>query len=314
MSESSSRAPTLKRVFRSPVRRFLTLIVLLAAVTGPALIGNITARVDSPRLSTFDSQMLTLVNGARDSAGLAYVQSASGLTNLSLWWSNQLAGGATGGVLQHNPNAFAQTVQYGASNRTAWAENVAKWTPATVTASQIFNAYMASPGHKANILGSAYRFIGIGSVTDSSGVSWNTMTFTDKVDNPDVISWQKTAYNPTIYSVSGGSHHAATYGEWAGAGFPTPTATYTEYVHYPWSPSIYAVTFWADEWEWDKLDFNSWASAGYPAPRVAGWIAGSTVWKNASSPVIYLTDPEGQTHPLTYAEWSAAEFRTPEVR
>jgi hypothetical protein len=41
---------------------------------------------------------------------------------------------------------------------------------------------MSSAGHKANILGANYRYIGIGSVTGDNGASWDTMTFTDKVD------------------------------------------------------------------------------------------------------------------------------------
>lgn len=188
MSLARTSESTKARRQLTPIARLLVSLVLLIGTVIPSLDGVTVAHADSPRLTTFDSEMVGLVNGARDAAGVPDVASAAGLTNLSLWWSNQMASGATGNDLQHNPNAFAMTLQYGASTRTTWGENVAKWSPSTTTASAIFNAYMASPGHKANILGVNFRFVGIGSVTGSNGVSWDTMTFTDKVDAGSVIS------------------------------------------------------------------------------------------------------------------------------
>ena len=49
----------------------------------------------------------------------------------------------------------------------------------------IFNSYMASAGHRANILGANFRYVGVGTVSANSacaGNDYNTMTFTDKVD------------------------------------------------------------------------------------------------------------------------------------
>ena len=298
----------------TPVMRLLIVVMLALGVGATSAAVAPHADAASARLTDFDFRMLELVNNARTSAGLPALQAHTGLTNLSLYWSGQLADGATNYVLQHNPNAFQQTLSYGASNRTAWAENVAKWSPVSVTADAIFNAYWNSAGHKANIMGASYRYVGIASVTAANGASFNTMTFTDKVDRGDVVDWQKTAYSPTIYALAGGYHHAATYAEWTAAGTPTPHATVTDFVHYPWSADIYAVTFWPDVWQWDKLDFNSWAAAGYPAPRTAGWIAGSTIWKRPNAPDIFITDPVGATHALTYAEWQATNFMTPTVR
>jgi hypothetical protein len=139
------------------------------------------------------------------------------------------------------------------------------------------------------------------------------MTFTDKADGAGV-GWAKNRYSATIYATNGTSRHGVSYDEWAGAGFPNPGGTNTEYVHYPWSPSIYAVTFWPGEWQWDKLDYNGWATAGFPSPRTAGWIDGSTIWKKATAAEIYITDPEGQQHALTYDEWAATNFMAPTVR
>lgn len=147
-----------------------------AATVSPA----IAPRVDGTRLASFDAQMIAYVNGARAAAGVPAVKEAGGLTSLSVWWSTQMADGATGGNLQHNPNAFQQVTRYGAANRTAWGENVAKFTP-SASAQAVFDAYMNSPGHRANILSSKYRYIGMGTVSNGTA-AFNTMEFTDLID------------------------------------------------------------------------------------------------------------------------------------
>ncbi len=134
----------------------------------------------SERLSSFDAQMLSLINGARASAGVSGLSQSGGLTSLAVWWSTKMADGATGYQLQHNPDAWTMVTQYGASNRTAWAENVAGFS-ASATAQQVFDAYMGSADHRANILSSKYHYVGVGTVAGSKG-AFNTMEFTDRVD------------------------------------------------------------------------------------------------------------------------------------
>jgi len=140
------------------------------------------------QLTSFDQKLISLVNAKRKAAGLVQLKEAKGLTKLSVWWSSQLAGGKTGYALQHNPNATTMLDDFGASNWTSWSENVARWKPSSVTAQAIFDAYWASPGHKANILGKASRYIGMGSVSGSAGWTFNTMTFTDKVESGQVVT------------------------------------------------------------------------------------------------------------------------------
>jgi hypothetical protein len=76
-------------------------------------------------------------------------------------------------------------LNYGASNRMAWGENVASFSTAA-TASALFNAYMNSPGHRANILSTTYRYIGMGTVSGTNG-AYNTMEFTDRVESGQVV-------------------------------------------------------------------------------------------------------------------------------
>ena len=45
--------------------------------------------------------------------------------------------------------------------------------------SQLHSAFMASPLHKANILGSDYRFVGVG-VAKAGGYMWVTVVFEGK--------------------------------------------------------------------------------------------------------------------------------------
>ncbi len=190
------------------------------------------AAAAGPRLTDFDNRMLVLVNNGRRNAGVPEVQSATGLTNLSLWWSGQLADGATNNVLQHNPNAFEQVLTYGASNRTAWAENVAKWSPASTTADAVFNAYWNSPGHKANILGAGYRYIGIASVTGGYA-SYNTMTFTDKVDPGQVYVPPVPVGTADSVSIANGTIRARGWAFDPGAsGVAVPVLVYVNSVLY----------------------------------------------------------------------------------
>ena len=173
---------------------FVFLVAVPAGWVGSPLIGTAdAARIQDAAiyqtgaattvLDRFDNRMLELINGARAAAGVAPLAAATGLRSLALSWSNNMASGGTGGVLQHSPIGWARLPGNGASNATAWAENIAQWTPGTRrTAASIFNMYMASPGHRANILDPAMRFVGIGTVANSANVGFNTESFANSID------------------------------------------------------------------------------------------------------------------------------------
>lgn len=146
------------------------------------------------RLASFDAQLISLVNQARSSHGLASLTQASGLTQLSVWWSQQMVNGKTGGQLAHNPNATSMLASYGAKNWGSWGENVAKFSNGA-TAQQVFDAYWASPGHKANILGKDFRYIGMGTVSGSKA-TFNTMEFTAAIDGASAPAKAQAAKKP----------------------------------------------------------------------------------------------------------------------
>lgn len=124
--------------------------------------------------------------------------------------------------------------------------------------------------------------------------------------------YYKQPFDATVWRVDGGNARAIGYQEWSDAGFPVPTPSPTDYVKYPWSPTIYAVTFWGDQesqLDWDALNGPQWAAAGYPTPRTAGWIAGSYFYKWGTSNELFVVGADLVHHKLTYGEWEASGFR-----
>lgn len=86
----------------------------------------------------------------------------------------------------------------------------------------------------------------------------------------------------------------------------------TDYVNYTWSPAIYSVSYAPTGMVWKRLSYSDWEAAGFPKPRVAGWIPGTRVFSFAPAPEIYATSADGVTHLLTYREWQDMAFRQPE--
>jgi len=117
---------------------------------------------------------VTLVNQARAQHGLRALSVAGGTTTVAAGWSSHMASSRT---LAHNPNLQSQLEAHGSPNWTTYGENVGEGPSSS--ADNLFTAYMNSPEHRANILGSGYRYIGIATVF-SSGVAWNTMDFVDQ--------------------------------------------------------------------------------------------------------------------------------------
>jgi hypothetical protein len=101
------------------------------------------------------------------------------------------------------------------------------------------------------------------------------------------VGWPlyKIVYDSTIYELAtqqNGITEIAiplSYERWANYyKFKTPAPASTDFVKYPWSDTVYAVTFWPggeNFWQWTQISFQQWQTAGYPTPRNAGWIKGS---------------------------------------
>jgi uncharacterized protein YkwD len=169
-------------------------LILGSVAVAPSAAAGTRVGATNPRIAgqhaSFDAQLIDHINRARIAHGLPALREASGLTIASAWWSKKMSDGATGGALKHNPTAWTDVTRYGASNRRAWGENVAK-LPAGTSAKALFDAYMASPGHRANILSPKYNFIGMGTIGDDSW-HYNTTEFTDQVHARTIIHADRT--------------------------------------------------------------------------------------------------------------------------
>ena len=133
--------------------------------------------------STDEAQLIALTNQARASAGLPALKVDSALTSIARWRSQDMA---TRDYFSHDiPNPPGGKV-FNEMDRRGYCYHVAGenigWNNAsddTATA-KIQAAFMASPPHKANILGSAWDHIGVGAYKDSTGKHFWTVLFSDK--------------------------------------------------------------------------------------------------------------------------------------
>jgi len=117
------------------------------------------------------SQALDLINQHRTSMGLAALKTSPRLTASSNWKSLHMG---FYGYFGHNDpappvarDAFQRISDCGYTFATAEGENIAYGYGSQVA---VFNAWMNSQGHRANILNSHYRYMGLGYV--SSGNWW----------------------------------------------------------------------------------------------------------------------------------------------
>ncbi|WP_285135686.1 hypothetical protein [Microbacterium sp. lyk4-40-TSB-66] len=126
-----------------------------------------------------------------------------------------------------------------------------------------------------------------------------------------------TRYDGTVWRVTDQAIQRLTYADWQAAGSPQPAPAPTDYVRYAWSSTISAVTFFGqtrDRWVWQHVSYDEWARAGFPTPRNAGWIEGSTYYQWGTSDQIFVRDVGGVRHALTYAEWRDSGFEPFERR
>lgn len=162
------------------MRLFLRRIAAVAATTavlstGAALVpaqAQAFTTVNGVRLNAFEARITALINNARTSRGMRALVVAPGTTDLARKWSmNQ----AVKNTLYHNPALVNGIVRHGSAVWHQVGENVGRgWG-----ADSLFNAYMNSPGHRANILDAGMRYLGIGWVERPDGSGYNTQVFVD---------------------------------------------------------------------------------------------------------------------------------------
>ncbi|HUK96396.1 MAG TPA: CAP domain-containing protein [Gaiellaceae bacterium] len=126
--------------------------------------------------SSFAAQVLTLVNQHRASIGVGQLTTDGALQASAVWKSMNMAGL---NYFDHNDDPIGRTVQQrltdcGWPTNLGWGENIAYGfsTPADV-----MNAWLNSPGHKANIENPSFNTTGIGVAANAQGVYYWTQDF-----------------------------------------------------------------------------------------------------------------------------------------
>jgi len=173
-----------------PVRGTPQRLIALAAVFAAGLVVTLvpaTTRAHADNVCTPDSswgtinssfaaQVLTLVNQHRASIGVGQLTTDGALQASAVWKSMNMAGL---NYFDHNDDPIGRTVQQrltdcGWPTNLGWGENIAYGfsTPADV-----MNAWLNSPGHKANIENPSFNTTGIGVAANAQGVYYWTQDF-----------------------------------------------------------------------------------------------------------------------------------------
>ena len=138
-----------------------------------AAFGLAPAHAASWTSASYASRLISLVNQARQQHGLGALTVASGTSQVAAAWTAHLDATQS---LAHNPDLRHQLETHGSPDWTTYGENVGEGPADDPDA--LFQAYMNSPEHRANILNSAYRFTGVSVVLDGQ-TAWNTFDFVD---------------------------------------------------------------------------------------------------------------------------------------
>lgn len=168
---------------------------------GAVTISASTPTRDAAAAPSFDTQLLALINRFRISYGRQPLTMLADLSERSVNWSAHLR---QVGALSHDRNLGAQAAAV-CSVRSV-RENVA--FADAVTPSALLTDYINSAPHRANLLATDVRYIGLGTVTGASPQSpavtrsWNTMKF---VGGRCPAPVAKTRYQVSTLSIAAAS-------------------------------------------------------------------------------------------------------------
>lgn len=126
-----------------------------------------TASYAASASTTYEQAVERGTNTERAKAGLPGVTPTSCVNSFAESWAKSMASKKKlvhqdlGPIMKKcNLSSVAENIAYGYGS-----------------GSSVVAAWMKSPGHKKNILGSSYRQIGVGAVQDSRGVWWVSQVF-----------------------------------------------------------------------------------------------------------------------------------------
>jgi len=119
-------------------------------------------------------QVLALVNTERAGAGCRPLGTSSALQRAAQGHSADMAARSYFSHTDLDGSTFADRIRAAGYGGGAIAENIAA---GQTSAEAVMRGWMASPGHRANILNCAYRDLGVGYATGGSYGTYWTQTF-----------------------------------------------------------------------------------------------------------------------------------------
>ncbi|MEZ0494569.1 CAP domain-containing protein [Kineococcus sp. TBRC 1896] len=159
---------TTTRTPRRTTRRHRLLGAAVAVAAAAGVAGAGAAHADGPGLVGDGGQAwrsYELVNDARAGAGLPALGLSDEANRVATDWAFRMAGDAQ---LKHNPDLSRQLQGW-----SLVAENVG----VGADSDQLQGAFMASPGHRANILRPEVSVVGLGAVRSADGRVWVVQVF-----------------------------------------------------------------------------------------------------------------------------------------
>ncbi len=149
-----------------PRSRLAGALLALVFLVAPVLLTATPALADSP--TDTEACFLSKINAARSSTGAQPLARDATLAGYARTHSQAMA--ANGGIYHSSTGDLAP---YLPTDWMMWGENVGVGGTCAV----LFNAFMASPHHKENLLNPAFQYAGIGDFVDSNGTLWTTHVF-----------------------------------------------------------------------------------------------------------------------------------------
>jgi uncharacterized protein YkwD len=122
----------------------------------------------------FDTQLLTLVNNARSAKGLRALSINALLNTAAQAHSQDQAARQTMSHTGGDGSTLGTRITRAGYAWTSAGENVAA---GYTSAQSVFDAWMGSSGHRANILNAGYVHMGVGVATGGNGVMYWTQLF-----------------------------------------------------------------------------------------------------------------------------------------
>lgn len=148
--------------------RSITSIAMSAALTMSAAVST------APANPTYEIQVITLTNQQRTANGCGALTVNGALTNAARGHSREMSARKLMTHTGANGSDPADRIARAGYSARKWAENVASGQS---TPEEVVDAWMASPGHRANILDCGLTDIGVGHRVSHAGVPYWTQDF-----------------------------------------------------------------------------------------------------------------------------------------